>query len=213
MQSIDLDNIPHVWRGIVRDPRARGAIIPSGFSALDDALGGGWPAGELIELLVDQEGIGELQLLLPLARALMDERPEYVILWVNVAYDLNAVALLQHGIEPSRQWFAGPLRDRDSVYCIETGVRSQACALVLAWLPTASTSQLRRIKLGCVATRTMCVLFRPQSARSSASPAGLRASLVNHEARLQIDVFKQRARAPCVMDLALARGPDRASVP
>jgi len=213
VQSIDLDNIPHVWRGIVRDTRALGAVIPSGLSLLDDALGGGWPAGELIELLVDEQGIGELQLLLPLARALMDERPDSVVLWVNAVYDLNAVALLQHGIEPSRQWFAGPLCDRDCVYCIETGVRSQACALVLAWLPVASISQLRRIKLGCAATRTMCVLFRPQSARSSASPAGLRASLMTFETRLRIDVFKQRARQPCVIDLALSRGPDRAILP
>ncbi|MBX3682927.1 MAG: SOS cell division inhibitor SulA, partial [Thauera sp.] len=49
---------------------AAGAVLPTGFSALDAELpGGGWPAGALIELLADRPGVGELSLLLPLLGA------------------------------------------------------------------------------------------------------------------------------------------------
>ena len=54
-----------VWRG---DTLASlpAAAIPSGHAELDAELpGGGWPRGNLVELLVDRSGFGEMSLLLP----------------------------------------------------------------------------------------------------------------------------------------------------
>ena len=52
-----------VWRGGV--PALGVCAVPSGFAALDAELpGGGWPRQGLIELLVDQAGIGELGILI-----------------------------------------------------------------------------------------------------------------------------------------------------
>ncbi|HRG72580.1 MAG TPA: SOS cell division inhibitor SulA, partial [Thauera aminoaromatica] len=51
-----------VWQAS-RLAGAAGAVLPTGFSALDAELpGGGWPAGALIELLADRPGVGELSL-------------------------------------------------------------------------------------------------------------------------------------------------------
>ena len=41
------------------------ARVPTGFPALDQLLGGGWPTGTLTELLVSGQGSGELGLLSP----------------------------------------------------------------------------------------------------------------------------------------------------
>lgn len=58
-----------VWQAS-RLAQAGGAVLPTGFAALDAELpGGGWPAGALIELLADRPGVGELSLLLPLLGA------------------------------------------------------------------------------------------------------------------------------------------------
>ncbi len=54
-----------VWRGdtLAALPET---TIPSGHAELDAELpGGGWPRGNLTELLVDQGGVGEMSLLLP----------------------------------------------------------------------------------------------------------------------------------------------------
>src|SRR5271169_5236668 len=45
---------------------AAAECAPSGFAGLDAQLpGGGWPQGQLVELLHDDPGIGELSLLAP----------------------------------------------------------------------------------------------------------------------------------------------------
>jgi hypothetical protein len=57
-----------IWRansGVDSRTSPRPAL-PSGFAALDRALRGGWPSAALTELLLAQNGVGELGLLLPL---------------------------------------------------------------------------------------------------------------------------------------------------
>ena len=54
-----------VWRGdtLARLPED---AVPSGHVELDAELpGGGWPRGNLTEILVDRGGLGEMSLLLP----------------------------------------------------------------------------------------------------------------------------------------------------
>ena len=54
-----------IWRGdaLASLPETS---IPSGHAALDAELpGGGWPRGNLTEILVDRSGLGEMALLLP----------------------------------------------------------------------------------------------------------------------------------------------------
>ena len=68
------NSIPRVsgvrGRRAVLRPRCR-AGLPTGYAALDRCLpGAGWPRQGLIEILSDQRGIGELQLLMPVLAAL-----------------------------------------------------------------------------------------------------------------------------------------------
>ncbi|HLF12736.1 MAG TPA: hypothetical protein VJA26_16150, partial [Gammaproteobacteria bacterium] len=53
-----------VWRGKVA-AIAR-AVIPTGFDELNRYLpGGGWPIGAVIEIFIDDYGVGEIALLMP----------------------------------------------------------------------------------------------------------------------------------------------------
>ena len=61
---------PDIWCGDA-SPQAPVPAVASGFAELDALLpGGGWPRGQLVELLPAASGIGELSLLLPCLAAL-----------------------------------------------------------------------------------------------------------------------------------------------
>ena len=54
-----------IWRG-GETPSENGTGISTGVSQLDAVLpGGGWPRGALTEILIPDEGIGELSLVMP----------------------------------------------------------------------------------------------------------------------------------------------------
>ena len=65
---------PGIWRAsqLAHD---MGATIHTGYVALNQELpNAGWPLGQLIEILIDQFGTAELNLLMP-ALAQLDRRP------------------------------------------------------------------------------------------------------------------------------------------
>ena len=69
----------------------------TGFPQLDDILPGrGWPQSGLIEIITPCWGMGELQLLIPLMRSVI-ERGKW-ILGIAPPYLLYAPALVQAGI-------------------------------------------------------------------------------------------------------------------
>jgi hypothetical protein len=90
---------PLLWRG---DQLARAdAVVSSGLAELDGELpGGGWPRGGLVELLADEEGIGELRLVLPALGRLV-EAGEWIML-VAPPHIPYAPAFAGRGIDPSR---------------------------------------------------------------------------------------------------------------
>ncbi|WP_408179957.1 recombinase RecA [Paraburkholderia dipogonis] len=56
---------PSLWRAS-QLARGRGRVIETGYPALSAELpGGGWPLGALVDLMVQQAGVGELRLLRP----------------------------------------------------------------------------------------------------------------------------------------------------
>jgi protein ImuA len=201
-QRISLSHIPHVWRAESLLP-ARGGIIATGHESLDGALGGGWPSPALIEVLCDQEGIGELQLLRALwqprsMRACNEERR--VVLWLNAPCEVHAVALAQLGLDPAQHWYARGLSERDALWAMEQALRSGSCALVMAWSKTVTPGMLRRLKLAASSHDSLAVLVRPCAAAAAPSPATLRLRLqpriTRQESQLQVDLLKVQGRRP-----------------
>src|SRR6185437_16719198 len=61
---------PSLWRAS-QLARGRARVLETGYPALSAELpGGGWPLGALVDLLVQQPGIGEMRLLQPALSAL-----------------------------------------------------------------------------------------------------------------------------------------------
>jgi protein ImuA len=204
-ERISLSRIPHVWRAESL-ALAHSGSIATGHEALDGALGGGWPAPALIEVLCDHEGIGELQLLRALwqprsTRACNEQRS--VVLWLNAPFEVQAVALAQLGLDPTQHWCARNLSERDALWTMEQALRSGSCALVMAWSKTVTPAMLRRLKLAAGSHDSIGVLIRPRVAAATPSPATVRLRLRSQAGQLQIDLLKAQGRRPGAVLLPL----------
>lgn len=179
-----------VWRGGALAQAGPGGI-PTGFDPLDRELpGGGWPAGALTEILCADEGIGELQLVLPMLAAL--SRAGSRVAWLAPPHLPYAPALAAAGV---RLEFLTVIRApgrRDALWAAEQVLRTGACRALLAWLPRASYTELKRLAVAAEAGRACMTLFRPLQAAQESSPAPLRLALEPDGGQLAVRILKRR---------------------
>lgn len=199
--------IPNVWRAQSLAPET--SLQPTGFAALDEALGGGWPQPVMIEMLTDVYGIGELQLILPLLRTsvVAGTAAPPLIAWINPPYEPNAIALAQQALLDRPHWLITPASTRDALWSVEQALKAGACAAVLAWVAPVTVPNLRRLKLAMLMGRTSLVLYRSTAAATESSPAHIRLMLTPRGSHLSVRVLKARGRRPT--DLTLCMDPLR----
>lgn len=196
-----------VWRG---DALAQAPLpgVPTGFGELDAELpGGGWPRGGLVELLPERRGLGEMALLMPaLARISAEELawvvcvapplPPYAPAWAAAGVALSRL-LVTRAAGGDAAWACARALDADGV------------GALVAWLPAADATTLRRLQLLAEKSRTLIFLFRPAAAMQESSPAPLRIALAasrTSAGRLSLNLLKRRGGARTVpLELDLAR--------
>lgn len=200
---------PKVWRGLRASPHA---VLTTGFAELDEALGGGWPAGALVEVLVERYGCGELGVLMPALTSLglTDDDPGWVT-WVSPPFAPYPPALMRRGLAAERLLIveppAGPaaVRTRHVLWTVEQVLRSGASSAVLAWLPAATNeTALRRLQLAAEQRRVITVLFRPLPAQRQRSPAAVRLKVCAEQGATRIEVLKRRGGRPSSLRLDLS---------
>jgi protein ImuA len=184
-----------------------GAVRPTGFSALDDELpGGGWPAGALIELLLERPGVGELSMLLPvLARSL----PDQWIVWLAPPLQPYAPALVRAGVPLARLLIVRPEDPQTLLWATRQATVSGSCATVLAWVPRIDNTGLRRLQLAAEESATPLFLFRPSAVAGQSSPAPLRLALAARGDLLEVRILKRRgppASRPILLEVHAAEG-------
>jgi protein ImuA len=183
---------PSLWRASQLAHSAT-RCVDTGFAALSAQLpGGGWPLGTLIDLLVQQHGIGELRLLRP-ALAALGKRP---IVLLQPPHPPQALALAALGLEPSQLiWIrggAGAKGGGDALWAAEQVLRSGCCGALLLWQHHARGETLRRLHLAAQSADTLFYMLRPLAAARDASPAPLRLSLTAAAGGVDIGFVKRR---------------------
>ena len=193
-------------------PDDDGPTLATGFAPLDAELpGGGWPQGQLVELLVDAPGLGELSLLAPALAHLHAESCAGV--WVLPVTDgartmrsgqagapaPYAPALQAAGVDLARCLFVQPATARESWWTLEQSLRTGHLGAVIGWLPDAAGSDgdfraLRRLHLLAAQRRALVMVLRSPRHATAPSPAALRLQLSQHDGRLQVQVLKRRGR-------------------
>jgi cell division inhibitor SulA len=180
---------PLLWRG---DQLAPGVdALPSGFPDLDRELpGGGWPRGGLTELLADDEGIGELELLLP-ALAHLVQAGAWIAL-VAPPHLPYAPAFAGRGIDPARVVVIATTQDQHRWWAAEQVLRANSAGALLFWPHTCNEQRLRRLQLAAQEGVAPAFVFGGTARAAYSSPAALRIRLSADAAHLRLDLFKRR---------------------
>jgi hypothetical protein len=195
-----------VWKLKAASAAPARPVWSTGRSSLDARLpGGGWPTASLIEVLLDESGLGEVQLFLPALvacqrRSGMEDSPW--IVWIAPPHEPYAPALAQQGIELGRLLVVRPNSATEALWAAEQALRSGVCAAVLLWLKGTDDRWLRRLKLAAEAGGALGVLFRPGRHRFESSPASLRLLMTQGEHETHLDLIKVQGGRPGPVDLA-----------
>jgi len=212
-----------MWRADEVAEDVGGPVLASGFAELDRELpGGGWPQGQLIELLTDNAGIGELSLLAPaLAQLAQTRRCTVWVLPADTAHATGssaleaqavpyAPALATAGINLARTIFVKPATPRENLWAIEQSLRARHLGAVVGWLPSGGGDSdfraLRRLHLLAQRHQALAFVLRSTRHAQAPSPAALRLQLASDSAQLALTLLKRRGR-PLLEPIVLALRP------
>lgn len=203
--SLRLD-LPGVWCAAELACAAQ-RTLSSGVPVLDQVLpGGGWPQGQLTEVLQEHSGWHEWRLLLPVLRRVGRER--FVVL-VAPPQAPHLAALQAQGVPAQRVLWVDADTAVERLWAAEQALRCREVGAVLAWLPQARSEQLRRLHLASqqgAGWQPLVFVFRPWQERHQSSPAPLRVGLGSKGVQgLELRVFKRRG-PPLEQALTLAMG-------
>ena len=182
-----------IWRGqaLGSFSRAVSPTVSTGYADLDRELpGSGWPTGALTEVLGLQEGIGELQLVLP-ALARLSAAGKRVV-WLAPPHLPYAPALAAAGVDLTHLAVVRAPGRRDALWAAEQVLCAGPCHGLIGWFRHARYEELRRLAVAAEASRAFVVLFRPSEAAHEPSPACLRIALESEGNELKVRIVKRR---------------------
>ena len=180
---------PSLWKAS-QLARGHAQCVDTGHPALSMQLpGGGWPVGTLIDLLVQQAGIGELRLLAPALYKVAARR----IALLQPPHPPQALALAGAGLPLSSLLWLRAERTADQMWAAEQVLRSGTCGALLFWQSAPIRGEhLRRLHLAAQAGDTLFFMMRTQYAMNDAAPAPLRLSLSPAPGGIKIGFVKRR---------------------
>src|ERR1700733_7275351 len=193
-----------VWK--LKDASAAPArpVWSTGKSALDARLpGGGWRTSSLIEVLLDDTGVGEVQLFLP-ALVECQRRMGHGgstgdvswLVWIAPPHEPYAPALAQQGIDLTLFLVVRPTSAKEALWAAEQALSSGICAAVLLWLKGTDDRWLRRLKLAAEAGGALGGVFCPERHRFESSPAALRLLLTQGATEPRLELLKVQGGRP-----------------
>jgi protein ImuA len=182
---------PSLWRAS-QLARGCGRVVETGYPALSAELpGGGWPVGALVDLLVQQTGVGELRLLRP-ALSAVGNRP---VAFVQPPHIPHGLGLSYIGLPIERVLRVQAAKTADALWSVEQILRAGSCSALIYWTQYAKASSLRRLHLAAQSSATLFVMVRPLAAAQDSSPALLRLALRPSADGLTVDIVKRRGPA------------------
>lgn len=196
-----LGQLEHIWRACELGT-AGVQTVRTGYSTLDSVLPGhGWPCGAMTDVLQAQSGLHEWGLVAPSLAALQSASPSAYVALVGAphcpfgpalgARQLNMQRLININAAAKSNGPALLWATQEALQCADV-------AAVLAWLPDARSSHLRRLQIAALTHHKLLFVFRQLHTQHDSSPAPLRLTVVgvtpgfDTTFNLQINVFKRR---------------------
>jgi hypothetical protein len=160
----------------------------TGFAALDQLLGGGWPAHHVIELQ-SNGACAEVQLI---QKALAGSGSELLQIWINPPAHLCAENLMLQKRPLHQVLQLNAPRSADALWAAELCLKSGSCADVLLWQQSLNLTQLKRLQLAAAQGQSQLYFFRPAQAEQHLLPWALSVQLTPASAGLQIRILKRK---------------------
>lgn len=183
------DAMRNVWRASELAV-SRATTCSTGEGVLDKELpNGGWPRSSLVELLVQQAGIGEIQLLKPTLKRLSTDRR---IALVQPPYLPQAMALREWQFNERNVFWVRSETSADALWSTEQILKNGSCGAVVLWQRDIRPEALRRLNLVAQGADTWFWLIRPLAHSSDASPSPLRLALRPAIGGVSVDIIKRR---------------------
>lgn len=182
-----------IWRGRNHHSTAL-ETLDSGYAELAEILpNGGWPLKSIIELVVDEWGNGELQVLLPLIIQLSQQKRQIALIAPpyipyapalhNAGIDLDQVVIVSNQIDAKDKW-----------WCAEKMLRHGGCDLVMLWPEKKHirtwSSQIRRLQVAAEMGNSLGVIFN--RGRPADTPVSLRLKLKYFADDVMVEILKSR---------------------
>ncbi|BBB66578.1 hypothetical protein UNDYM_2325 [Undibacterium sp. YM2] len=185
-----LGKMPHaIWRASEMAVY-KASTLSSGFKELDAELPNeGWPRSSLIELLVQQAGIGEMQLLKPALAAIA--RSQRIAL-IQPPHAPNGLTCQSWNLPAERLMWLKAKTTADALWTTEQILKNGSCGAVLLWQANIRAEALRRLNLAAQTTDTYFFLMRPVSAQRDTSPAPLRLALRPARSGINVEIVKRQ---------------------
>ncbi|CAB3805834.1 translesion DNA synthesis-associated protein ImuA [Pararobbsia alpina] len=179
---------PALWRGS-QLARTFEKTVDTGYAALSAELpGGGWPLGRLVELLVQQPGVGEMRLLRP-ALAAVGKRP---LALVQPPHVPNSLAFAYLGVPADKLMMLRPSKTADALWSAEQILKAGSCGALLFWQQHIRAESLRRLHLAAQQGETLFLMIRPLASASDSSPATLRLAVRPAGDGIVVDIVKRK---------------------
>lgn len=179
---------PGLWRAN-QLARQVGRVVPTGYPALESELpGGGWPVSSMVELLLQQPGIGEMRLLQP-ALSAVASRP---IAMIKPPHAPTALGLAHIGVPLDKLLLLNTEVTADALWCAEQILKAGTCGAVLMWQQHMRADTLRRLSLAAQAAETLLFILRPLAVQQDASPAALRLALRPSRRGVTVNIVKRK---------------------
>lgn len=180
---------PALWRA-TQLASATARCVSTGHPQLNAELpGGGWPLGNLIELLSPQPGVGEMRLLRPALAGIERTRP---IALVQPPHTPNHVCAAGWQMDVQQWLWVAPADDRDALWAAEKILKNGSCGALLLWQTRIRPESLRRLHLAAQGSDTLFLMLRPVQTADRASPAPLRLVLTPAAGGVDIHILKRR---------------------
>lgn len=169
---------------------SRATTVTTGYDELDVELPNkGWPRSSLVELLVEQHGIGEMQLLKPCLASLSQKER---IAFVQPPYLPHAMTCRSWNLNDRNLLWLRPQSSADALWSAEQVLKNGSCGAVVIWQSNVRPESLRRLNLAAQSTDTWLWLVRPLAAAADASVSALRIALRPALGGVSADIIKRR---------------------
>lgn len=186
LDVIDFLHSKHlIWQG--SEPQKTINTHPTGYTELDEQLGGGFPEHGVVEISSDL-GIGELRLLTPYIKEVSKQR---LSIFINPPGHLCSEYLMQQGIDLHRVIMIFPQTDKEALWAAEQSLKSGCCGSVTLWHPSLEVHQARRLQVASETGQCLNFLFKTEQHQISL-PISLSMQLQSQVNGIKIDIHKRK---------------------